>query len=63
MADCGDKARSDALVRQIAVHREQRRREDRKLARDVAKWVESAMEISAAAGAAGQADAMIVEDF
>jgi hypothetical protein len=62
----GDAAKAETLRKQIAQHKEQTRRADRKLARDIGKWVESAMAEPAAAaalGGGGSEDAMIEDDY
>ena len=59
----GDSKKSESLLRQIMQYKEQRRREDRRLARHVAQWVETAMEISAAGGGLISQDAAIAEDI
>ncbi len=54
----GDKHRANNLTAEIKQRKEQRRRDDRKLAKEVAKWVQSALELSQS----HKEDAMIIED-
>ena len=60
----GDISRAEGLKQQIECYKFNRRKEDRKLAKEVAKWVQSALEISESKREADiDIDAIILDDI